>query len=318
MKRTMNKWFLAGIFLCICLKCWSEERKDPTPIRVIVNDWTSQIVLARITGQILEGQGYNVEYPTVSTAEQWGALALGVDHIQIEVWQGTMDEMFTRMVRANRILDAGSHSAKTREDWWYPKYVELACPGLPDWKALKKCSHLFVSGKTSGKPRYVAGPWEKPEAARVRALDLGFVIDQVEKADDLWEELKQAKKENRAIVLFNWTPNWIEDRFDGAFVEFPDYDPLCETDPSWGANELYLHDCGNPKNGWLKKAAWSGMPKKWDCAYRTLQNINFGNAAIASLSAHVDVDGKSHEDAAEEWMEAHESLWRNWVPGDCR
>jgi hypothetical protein len=31
------------------------------------------------------------------------------------------------------VIDAATHDAKTREDWWYPSYVEDVCPGLPDF-----------------------------------------------------------------------------------------------------------------------------------------------------------------------------------------
>ncbi|WNO10675.1 ABC transporter substrate-binding protein [Teredinibacter sp. KSP-S5-2] len=305
------------LLLFLPLLCSAEQEKDTSPIRVIENDWTSQIVLSRITGMIFIHQGYKVRYVQASSSEQWGALALGIDHVQVEVWQGTMELMFNRMVSANRILDAGTHSALTREDWWYPGYVEELCPGLPDWRALKRCAKVFATEKTNGKGRYVAGPWEKPEAARIRALELDFIVDQVQTADDLWRELAKAQSQNKAIVLFNWTPNWVEDRYDGKFIEFPAYEPECETDPKWGVNPLYHYDCGNPSGGWLKKAAWSGMPKKWNCAYRTLKNVNFDNATIAQLSARVDVDKLTHEQAAEEWYEANRTKWESWIPDDC-
>ena len=94
------------------------------PIRVITNDWSSKIVLAHVAGGVFEHLGYQVEYSSTSSDQQWGAMALGIDHVQVEVWEGTMSDMFTRMVQAGRLVDAGTHTAITREDWWYPSYVE--------------------------------------------------------------------------------------------------------------------------------------------------------------------------------------------------
>ena len=32
------------------------------PIRIVTNNWTSQVVLANVVGQLLQKMGYNVEY----------------------------------------------------------------------------------------------------------------------------------------------------------------------------------------------------------------------------------------------------------------
>lgn len=312
----MAKQWVALMMLLATLPSWSESPRNQEPIRIITNDWSSQIVLAHIAGGVFNSLGYNVEYSESSTAEQWGALALGLDHVQVEVWQGTMSDMFNRMLAARRIVDAGSHAAVTREDWWYPSYVEEACPGLPDWRALKRCSAIF-SATGSGPGIYHAGPWEKPEAARIRALAMDFVVESVTGADDLWGALEDAAHERRPIVLFNWTPNWVEARFEGKFVEFPPYDPACETDPEWGVNPKYLYDCGNPGSGWLKKAAWAGMPDKWECAYRSLQLMSVDNQTLAQLAAWVDVDQLSYSDAAEQWLLDNSSIWASWIPDDC-
>ena len=284
------------------------------PIRIIENNWSSQLVLSRIAGALFQRQGYEVSYQRASVSEQWGALAHGIDHVQLEVWQGTMEANFSRMVASGKILDVGSHTATTREDWWYPLYVEKLCPGLPDWRALKRCSAIFATGKTGTSGSYLAGPWEKPEAARVRALGLDFTVVQATSADHLWRALAEAEKNQQPIVLFNWTPNWVEDRYQGRFIEFPAHSAACEQDPSWGENPNYLFDCGNPKDGWLKKAAWQGFPKRWPCAHQLLENIKFTNLMIAALSARVDVDGLTPLQAANEWLEDHQTLWQGWLP----
>ncbi|MFT4924031.1 MAG: glycine betaine/proline transport system substrate-binding protein [Phenylobacterium sp.] len=295
----------------------SEAKKNQQPIRVLINDWTSQKVLATITGSIFQSMGYQVNYVFSTSNEQWGALSRGIDHVQIEVWQGTMAQMFDRAVSSGQVVDAGTHQATTREEWWYPLYVEQLCPGLPDWRALKKCAHLFAL-KEGAPGRYIAGPWEKPEAARIRALELNFKADPVSKADDLWTELKAAQQKHQAIVLFNWTPNWVEAVYEGKFIEFPPYNEACESDPSWGINPQFHHDCGNPKNGWLKKAAWAGMATKWSCAYQTLQQISFDNKTIAQLASWVDFNKMSYQHAATKWLQQNRPIWSQWVPQSCR
>lgn len=285
-------------------------------IRIIINNWTSQIVLARALGRIYEQKGYRVEYAELAIKNQWSRMHRGLEHIQVEVWEGTMAADFERVQKFGQIMDVGNHSATTREDWWYPDYVEKECPGLPDWRALRDCASIFArDGSSLG--RYVAGPWEKPERARIRALDLGFEVDAVEKSDDLWVELKKADEAQKPIVLFNWSPNWVEDRYKGKFVEFPDYDEKCETDASWGINAQRKHDCGNPKDGWLKKVAWVGLEAKWPCAFAILKDLNFDNSMISNLAAMVDADGLTHGQAADKWLQNNMEIWKNWGQAVC-
>ncbi|ARU54601.1 glycine betaine ABC transporter substrate-binding protein [Oleiphilus messinensis] len=313
----MAKFFVVltvSLMLHVDLVAAVEIKKKP--IKIVTNNWTSQIVLSKVVGEVFSALGYQVQYLKTSVSDQWGALAHGVAHLQVEVWEGTMADMFNRMVAEGSVLDAGEHEAKTREDWWYPAYAEKVCPGLPDWQALKACANQFaIEGDNFG--TYFAGPWEKPDEARIRALGLNFRVRNLKNGDDLWVELKKAYAEQRPIVLFNWTPNWVESRYAGKFVEFPAYDPVCESDPAWGVNGQYLYDCGNPKNGWLKKAAWHGMPDTWDCAYRTLKKINFSNQQIASAAALVDVDLLSYDAAAKQWLQENKVTWQGWIPGDC-
>ena len=292
--RTTSKIFASifQLFLGICLASSSffvasaDVPESDKPIKVIINDWSSQIVLAKVTGNLFEKLGYRVEYVNKTSNAQWGALKRGLSHVQIEVWEGTMATMFHRMIKAGGMVDAGTHDAKTREEWWYPDYVEKQCPGLPDWKALKNCSSIFAVEETAPKGRYLGGPWEKPDSARIRALGLNFKAIRVKNGDDLWVELEKAFKVKKPIVLFNWTPNWIEAKYQGKFVEFPKHEPACETDVSWGVNKDFLFDCGNPTGGWLKKAAWNGMKKEWPCAYATLKNINFTNNMMSIKPQH--------------------------------
>lgn len=290
---------------------------EPLPIKIVLNNWTSQIVLSYVAGEIFKQQGYPVKYVTSSVDEQWGGLSHGLVHVQVEVWQGTMSQEFDRLVALGAIEDMDAHDATTREDWWYPNYVEKRCPGLPDWQALKACAKIFSKdGKSTG--IYVAGPWEKPDAARIRALGLNFKVKSVKNGNELWVALKQAARLETPIVLFNWSPNWVESRYDGKFIEFPAYHPDCETNPAWGENTAYLYDCGNPSGGWLKKAAWSGFQATFPCAYESLKKMNFSNGQIANAAALVDVDKHSYQEAADIWLKANQSVWEPWLTTSCK
>ncbi len=85
----------------------------------------------------------------------------------------------------------------------------------------------------------------------------------VGQAATLWAELQAAYDRKEPVVIFNWTPNFIEAKFEGQFVEFPTYEPACLTDPKWGSNPDAVYDCGAPAKGYLKKAGSKSFGSKW-------------------------------------------------------
>lgn len=290
----------------------AEDSADP--IRVITNNWTSQLVLSNIVGQLLQSKGYNVEYKSSDTQLQFTALASGDMDFQVEVWEGSMAESFNKALEAGAV-DLGAHNAVTREDWWYPSYVNEVCPGLPDWKALDKCADKFATAETGKKGRFVGPPadWGKHYSERIEALGMNFQEVPVGQAATLWAELQAAYDRKEPIVLFNWTPNFIEAKFKGEFVEFPKYDPACLTDPKWGQNPDAVYDCGAPASGYLKKAASKELAQKWPGADAILRKVNFSNEQIAAAAIMVDVDQMTPEDAAKKWISENEASWKPWL-----
>lgn len=286
------------------------------PILITMNNWTSQNVLANVTGDLLEKLGYEVEYVPSDTQLQFQAIADGDMHFQVEVWEGSMLNAFEKAKATGGLVDMGDHDAVTREDWWFPAYMLEKCPGLPDWKALDKCAELFATAETSPKGRFVGPPadWGKHYSERIAALGMNFEEVPVGQAATLWAELQAAYDREEGVVLFNWTPNFIEAKFEGAFVEFPEYEAACLTDPAWGINKEELYDCGAPSQGWLKKAAWAGVAEDYPKAWELFQNMNFSNAQIAAAAAMVDVEGLSPEEAAAKWVAENEDVWSAWMP----
>lgn len=291
---------------------FAEDSSDP--IRIVTNNWTSQLVLSNIVGQLLQTMGNNVEYKSSDGQLQFTAMANNDMDFQVEVWEGSHAPSFDK-AKEQGLVDLGSHEAVTREDWWYPVYVKEVCPGLPDWKALDACAAKFATAETGDKGRFVGPPadWGKHYSERIQALKMNFQEVPVGQAATLWAELQAAYDRKEPIVLFNWTPNFIEAKFEGEFVEFPKYEPACLTDPAWGQNPDAVYDCGAPANGYLKKAASPDFEKKWPKAFAVIKKVNFTNPQIAAAAAMVDVEGLTPEDAAKKWIAENEATWKTWL-----
>lgn len=313
MKRTLLS-VACSAALATALSGAALAAESSDPIRIVQNNWTSQLVLSNVAGKLLEQMGYTVEYKPSDTQLQFTAMANSDMDFQVEVWEGSMAESFDKAL-ADGLVDLGAHDAVTREDWWYPAYVEEVCPGLPDWKALDACAEKFAIAETKPKGRFVGPPadWGKHYSERIQALKMNFTEVSVGQAATLWAELQAAVDRKEPVVLFNWTPNFIEAKFPGNFVDFPDYDPACLTDPSWGMNPDSVYDCGAPKSGYLKKAGSPMLMEKWPGAAAMLKKMNFSNAQIAAAAAMVDVEGLSPEEAADKWIAENEATWKAWL-----
>jgi glycine betaine/proline transport system substrate-binding protein len=286
------------------------------PIVIPIHNWSSQIVMSHVVGQIFESMGNNVEFVTTDSQAVYESVRLGDVTLELEVWEGAFGASFRAALEKGGLHDAGDHDAVTREDWWYPMWTKDACPGLPSWEALNDCAALFATAETGSKGRYLDGPvdWLKHGQERVASLGMNFQVVNAGSAAALWAEIGSAEAEKRPVVVFNWTPNFAEAVWPGEFVEFPTYVDGCNsTDASVGPNPDALYDCGNPATGYLKKAAWDGMKDKWPDAYNVLTKISFTNPQIAEMAKFVDVDEMEPEEAAEEWLAANESIWNSWI-----
>lgn len=292
---------------------FAQDSSDP--IVIPIHNWSSQIVMSNAVGQMMEEAGLNVEYVTTDSQAVYESIRLGDVTLEMEVWEGAFGASFRAAMEKGGIVDVGDHDAVTREDWWYPMWTKEACPGLPDWKALNECAEVFATAETGDKGRYLDGPvdWLKHGKERVEALDMDFVVINAGSAAALWAEIGAAEADKRPVVVFNWTPNFAEAVWPGEFVEFPQWEDGCDKDPAVGLNPDALYDCGNPANGYLKKAAWEGMEEKWPTAYCVLEQVNFSNPQIAQMAKLVDTDDLEPEDAAAEWLDNNADTWEPWV-----
>jgi glycine betaine/proline transport system substrate-binding protein len=303
----------AALAAFAAVPAWAADSSDP--IVIPTHNWSSQIVMSHVVGNLFEKKGLNVEYVSTDSQAVYEAIRLGDVTLELEVWEGAFGNSFRAALEKGGIHDVATHDAITREDWWYPLWTKEACPGLPDWQALNACAEVFATPETGGKGRFLGGPvdWLKHDQERVDALGMNFVVVNAGSAAALWAEIAAAERDKRPIVLFNWTPNFAEAVWPGEFVEFPAWEEGCDTDPAVGPNPAATWDCGNPADGYLKIAAWDGMPDKWPTAYRILQQVNFSNAQIAEMAKLVDIDGMDPEEAAVAWLEANEEVWQPWL-----
>ena len=181
---------------------------------------------------------------------------------------------------------------------------------MPDWKALKEpaCVEAFSTAETAPKGRYLSGPvtWGGFDEERVEALGLDFEVVHAGTDAALFAELESAYQRQAPIMLWIYSPHWAPAKYKGEWVEFPEYEAACYTDPKWGINPDATHDCGKP-HGPIWKAGWAGIKDKWPGAYKAIKAFNISSDEMNQLVGQVDLDGKKVEDVVADWIAKNEA-----------
>lgn len=308
----MKQLYFSVLSMLLFLPLFVSPQESSKITKIALNNWESQVVLSHVTGKLLSEHGIPVEYVKVKVDNQWVAFSKGLIDVQIEIWEGTMKESFDNAIIKGYLVDAGSHDAISREDWWYPNYVQADCPNLPNWQTLNDCKAIFSETNNSQKGTYYTGPWEHHEGAKIRALNLEFKIKHLKDSNELWEQIIKAANNKQPILIFNWTPNWTDVRMPGNFIEFPEYTEDCEITPSRGINKYLTYDCGNPRNGWIKKGISYQLINSQPCAAKIIKRINFSSEMIGEASALIIVDKLSIADAVNQWILKFNKSWTSW------
>jgi len=300
---------IATISTSICQAAALGETAQP--IKLAINEWTSQHITTHIAGQMLQAAGYKVEYITAGYQNMWQAVADGQLDAALEIYESNVTEQYRQLQRTGKVEDLGELGFAAREGFVYPAHVEKLCPGLPDWQALKKCAAVFASAETlpNGRLLDYPGEWGTPGADRLKALGLPFKAVPAGSEGALVTEFRASSERKTALLAVFWSPHWAIAAYDLKYVELPKGTPECYEDPAYGPNPNVTGDCDFLPTR-VFKAAWPGVKTKWPAAYQIMKNFQLSIDQQQNLMGKVDVDGRTAEDVTLEWFKANEASWK--------
>ena len=304
----------AAILAVLGATAASAEVESLDPIKLTTHDWTGQIVNTTIMGEVLMKAGYNIEYVQADYIAQFAGLKTGDLHVAMEIWETTGREAMDEATATGKVVNLGETGMLAIEEWWYPAYMEEVCPGLPDWEALNDCAAEFATPETAPLGRYLGGPvtWGGFDDERVEALGLPFEVIHAGTDAALFAELESAYQRQAPILLWIYAPHWAPAKYEGEWVEFPQYTPECYADPAVGPNPDMAYDCGKPF-GEIWKVGWAGVKDKWPTAYKAIQAFTIDNDEMGAMITEVDLNGKTVDQVTADWMAANEARWKGWI-----
>ncbi len=305
---------LAALATPVLMTAAQAEVESMDPIKLTLHDWTGQLITTGLMAAVLEEAGYNVEQVQADYLAQFAGLKTGDLHVAMEIWETTGREAMDEATAGGEVVNLGSTGMQAIEEWWFPDYMKEACPGLPDWQALKGCAAAFATPETAPKGRYLGAPvtWGGFDEERVAALGLDFEVIHAGTDAAMFAELESAYQRQAPILLWVYAPHWAPLKYKGEWVKFPPYEPACYTDPAWGSNPDATHDCAKP-TGPIWKVAWKGVAEKWPGAAKAIEAFTISNDEMGAMISAVDLEGASIEDTVAGWMDANETTWKGWI-----
>ncbi len=284
------------------------------PIKLAMNEWTGQHITTKVAGQILEKMGYRVEYVTAGYYPQLTAIRDNDISATLEIWSSNIGEHYAQALASGQAVALGDLGLKPVETWHYNKAAARACPGLPDWQALKQCAEAFATADTFPDGRLLDYPadWGTTNVDRLSALGLPLKSVPAGSEGALIAEIKSAESKGQPLLVMFWSPHWVFAEVDLDTVSLPPYQDGCYEDPKVGPNPDKTYDC-DWSRGFINKVAWAGMQKKWPAAYEFLKRYQLRNADQIPMMAAVDQQGKDLDAVVAQWVQDNQSVWQPWV-----
>jgi glycine betaine/proline transport system substrate-binding protein len=80
----LPRYYIPFLFIFILFTPPLLAAKNDNEKKVVIplNNWTSQRVLSKVVGTLIQQLGEKVEYQNISAADQWGALRKGLVHLK--------------------------------------------------------------------------------------------------------------------------------------------------------------------------------------------------------------------------------------------
>jgi glycine betaine/proline transport system substrate-binding protein len=307
------------IVLLVLTGCGSDKKSDKTSSKPVIKladmSWLSSEVTTAVAQVLLQEKlGYPVELVGVtSVGQQWDQMVSGGIHVQMEVWpRSSAADVAKYIDQAKTVENGGELGVVGQGGWFVPGYLIDTYPELRTWEGLKDPAvvKLLATAETGDKGRLLSGDpgWVHTQHAEIMIKNLGLNLQVVSAGTEAAElaELERAYKAEEPLLIYYWTPSWVLGVYSLYQVELPPYTDECYADPAQIA-------CSYPPDV-LIKALWPGLKDYAPQVYQFLKNFKITSSDQIHMMVQVQIDGKTPEEAARDWINDNERVWKAWIP----
>ena len=286
------------------------------PIVIAVNPWVGAEANANVAKVVMEQEmGCTVELQEVNESAQFPAMADGDVDATLEVWpSGHAKDRRDYIERAGTVVDAGELGIVGNIGWFTPSYVVQENPDLATWEGFKDNAEVFATAETGDKGRFLGADTTysifDEAIIETLGLDLEVVYSGSEAAS--LAALDKAFENQDPILMYWWTPQWANAKYDLVEVELPAYTEECaqialeDPDVAKGYGCDYADDV-------LYKAFSAELETKDPAAFAFLSSFQWTEEDQNGIALAIQ-EGTDPEEAAQTWIDANQDVVQGWLP----
>ena len=286
------------------------------PIVIAVNPWVGAEANANVAKVVMEQEmGCTVELQEVNESAQFPAMADGDVDATLEVWpSGHAKDRRDYIERAGTVVDAGELGIVGNIGWFTPSYVVQENPDLATWEGFKDSADVFATAETGDRGRFLGADTTysifDEAIIETLGLDLEVVYSGSEAAS--LAALDKAFENQDPILMYWWTPQWANAKYDLVEVELPAYTEECaqialaDPDVAEGYGCDYADDV-------LYKAFSAELETKDPAAFAFLSNFQWTEEDQNGIALAIQ-EGTDPEEAAQTWIDANQDVVQGWLP----
>lgn len=322
----MKKYFIT-VFIILLMAlgaCENEaDREDVQSIVLAGGEWDSIMFHNGIVKKILEeGYGYEADILTGSTAAVLQGVRQGEIDIFMEVWTGTMKEVYEAGTEAGDLVTVGTNFSSEANGFHVPTYViegdpergiEPIAPDLRTVEDLKNYAHIFEDPEDPDKGRFYNGPssWAVKEIMdeKFEGYGLGEMYNNFTSGSEaaMNASIADAYEKGEAWLGYAYSPTATTALYDLTLLEEAPYDEEIynETRMTERPPQDVLIVVHTDFNDEFPDAI------EFLSKYKTTPEMTEEGVKYMLENDSADVSAPK---TANWWLSENEDIWTEWVP----
>ena len=299
-------------------------------IKIATMTWASAQLMAQVDKLVLEkGFGCNVEIIQADTVPAFtGMNEKGSPDLVPELWANSFINPLNKAVKEGRlhVLNKGPITG-LGEAWWVTPAFRKKHPEIKTVQDLLKRPDLFPHPEDKSKGAFVTCPagWacQLSNANLFRAFDMekkGWKMVDPGSAAGLDGTIAKASERGQNWVGYYWAPTAIIGKY--KLVKLDWGVPFAGQDNWDNCIVKPEKDCANPKpTAWITPAVNTVITDKFKKsadtnAIKYLEKRTYPGDIMNGMLVYMNENQAEGSDAAIEFIQKHESVWKNWVPAN--
>ncbi len=285
-------------------------------ITLAIGPWNGSAVNVAVAEQLIETEiGQTVETVEIDENATWPAINTDEISAALEVWPSGHAQNVTDFIDNpdGNVANAGLLGPVGKIGWYIPTYMVEQHPELATWEGFEdpELAKLFATAETGDKGQFLGGDpsFVQYDEAIIENLGLPLEVVYAGSEEAILAALDSAYGREEPILFYLWTPHSAHNKYDLTEVELPAYTDECYASaPDGGADVA----CDYPADE-LFKIVSADLATTSPAVNTFISNMNYTTDDQIEMLAAVETDGKSVDEAAAAWIEAHPDTWKAWL-----